>query len=807
MMKLNNQGFITHYLISGPIETEYQDTHRDSDQLRYEHYLRSKIADEALEKPNKKIVLGQVSELDRPWEYYYSYGNWFVDRSTFYPILRKIEFYAVTHLEVYKNCKISATLWTYGACEIWVNDYLVCKVKEPVYKPIKKQEIVLPLTEGENEIFIRFQNLGVRDTRNIFGIQIKDKEAEVAVKLPDWTRSKQMVQAAEVLNRLELRGGDLYIEPIYGYSMQLKYDKKIEDYSRQCERYEVLDITGQTKVSIKKGIASLIVTIEKDGMTLSRKLEVTEAIQPIYHVVPTQEEGFNYSFTQIAEIGQILRGATDRFAMYPVLARKALNCSRPEDEEEILNDLQHLENRRDCSDFLSCALMRYCKLYPMSKKLRERTKEVLLNYRYWMDEEGADGMCFWSENHSLMFYITAYFAGQMYPDEIFKRSGKTGTELSLTARTRIMEWLEDVVELGFEEFQSGGYTPITFGALLCLVDFAEDDISQLARTATDKMVTMLALHSFKGCVVSPQGRVYREVLYPFAQSVQQMLYLIDSKVPYQCSEWVSTLATSRYRFPKGLEKLMQEEVTTEYVTGNALVKLCKTQDYLVTSVASPIEDKNKKFWENISFDNRADKGSFAYCKSLNERFHGTSKFEPGVYGYQQHMWYAAIDNDTVIFVNHPGGTCDATTMRPGYWFGNGEMPALKQEQALIGAVYNISQDYPIAFTHMYFPIKRFEIVKQEGNWYFGKKGNGYVGIWCSSDMVPHNDQLFDCEFRAYGNEAAYVSLCGSQGEYGSWELFMAHCLSLKPIFNGKILEVGKDFQLEYIKHDNRTQYI
>jgi hypothetical protein len=65
-----------------------------------------------------------------------------------------------------------------------------------------------------------------------------------------------------------------------------------------------------------------------------------------------------------------------------------------------------------------------------------------------------------------------------------------------------------------------------------------------------------------------------------------------------------------------------------------------------------------------------DINSYEYCKSLNECFHGTSRFEPGVYGYQQHMCYLGLDNDTVVFINHPGGTYDATSMRPGYWFGN-----------------------------------------------------------------------------------------------------------------------------------------
>ena len=33
------------------------------------------------------------------------------------------------------------------------------------------------------------------------------------------------------------------------------------------------------------------------------------------------------------------------------------------------------------------------KLYPMNEAMAARCKEVMINYRYWMDEEGSDGMC------------------------------------------------------------------------------------------------------------------------------------------------------------------------------------------------------------------------------------------------------------------------------------------------------------------------------------------------------------------------------------------------------------------------------
>ena len=42
-------------------------------------------------------------------------------------------------------------------------------------------------------------------------------------------------------------------------------------------------------------------------------------------------------------------------------------------------------------------------------------------------------------------------------------------------------------------------------------------------------------------------------------------------------------------------------------------------------------------------------------------FHGTTQFEPGVYGYQQNLWYAALAQDLAVFSNHPGQSCEAKT--------------------------------------------------------------------------------------------------------------------------------------------------
>ena len=229
---------------------------------------------------------------------------------------------------------------------------------------------------------------------------------------------------------------------------------------------------------------------------------------------------------------------------------------------------------------------------------------------------------------------------------------------------------------------------------------------------------------------------------------------------------------------------------------------------MLTSVESPRQDGTQRKWSNISKDKDADAGSFHYVKSLNECFHGTTQFEPGVLGYQQHMWYAALAPDTNVFVNHPGGSYDGTSMRPGYWYGNGIMPALKQNKHILYGIYQIPETHPIPFTHVYWASDRFDKEKKEGGWIVGQKDKGYVGIWCSDPLVPHQDQLFNCELRALSRNTAYVCVCGSQGDYSSLEEFLAYCNALSPKYNNENSElITTQDSLIYKAYSNETQYI
>lgn len=807
-LSVNESGFITDFLITECLEKDFSSEVSDKNQLKYEKMLRSVMADHDRDMPQGDILLGKKNQLGLTWRYYYSYGNWFVDQSKFYALLKKVEFHSATILCAPKEMKVPVCLWSYGAVDLWVNGEYAGGIDTPVYKPINRTELTLSLKKGENLLYIRLQNLGVRDTRNLFAIQIQGKEREcLEVSLPDLEHVKPLVNVGEWLTGLRFCGRRLEFPGEAPAGSQIIYDSKPVDFTKFQERYTKVSVEGELSVELSDETPYVTVTVPAGDTFLSRSFERQEIHKPVYTGIWNRKDNETRIYERIASVKQIPRGDRESFSMYPILARYYTGTVLPEDEREIYKSLKQIESRRDCSDFLTCAMVRFMKLYPMNEVLAARCKEVMLHYRYWMDEDGSDGMCFWSENHSLMFFVSAYLAGDTYPDDMFIRSGKTGRQMKAQAGDRIRQWLTDVCDHGFDEFHSGGYTPITFAAILNVIDFCEKELAELAWRTADRLLGELAVQTFQGVSVAPMGRVYREVLCPHEQDIQSLVNLIDPSAPDRFSEWIIFLATSRYCIPEELSSDRDEPLSLCYAESNGLICVEKQKDYMLTSVQSPRTDGISRVWENIA-DREGDTGTFSYVKSLNECFHGTTQFEPGVFGYQQHMWYVALGPDTVAFVNHPGGSSESCSVRPGYWYGNGIMPALKQKKNSLYAIYQIPEIYPISFTHLYWPKNRFDEEIREGHWIAGRKNDGMTVIWCSEILIPYDDMLAECELRAYSRNAAYYVVCAGRGEYESLNHFLRTCQEKNPVYDKEkgILTAGGE-TLIYRCYENKTQYI
>lgn len=807
--KLGTDGYVMQYMTAGPVTCEYASGTRASEQLALEAKLRAEIVTPKAEKVNPRIKVGDREDCGAPWTVYAAYGNCFIDVSSFYSTLQKIRLAAATVLHVPEDVQAAVRIWTYMAAGVYLNGTLVGEVERPVYKPIQYLDVALPLKAGDNLLYFDCENLGVRDTRSLLAVQVTEGGDKIEVALPDGNVHNDVYEEVEFLAKLRLADKKVIFPGKAPGNLSYCRRRESPDYEVMCQA-PVWELPGEgTQLEIPEETACVTVRIKGDGYELSRTLEFAGRRRPKYRDQDlSQEENFRAVMERIASVGSLNRGKFG-FALSNILARKYLGRACPADRDRLLGDLELIHRRVDCSDFLLCGLLRYMHHYEFDRELAGRVREVLLDYRYWMDMEGADAMCFWSENHALMFYASAMDAGSFYPEDFFPRAGMKGRELALFGKQKVLEWLDDVEAGGFEEFLSTVYMCVTLAALLNVVDFAEPDLSRRARALTDRLVRELCLQTFQGSVIAPMGRVYREVIYPFKQGAQSIIHLISPKAPDVYGEgWLAFLANSTYRFPAGLAELMERDAECAYTSGNALIMLEKNADYCLTSVQSPREDAFGR-WQNIRGEAGQDLASHAYTRSLNECFHGTTCFQPGVYGYQQHMWYGALSPEAVVFVNHPGTSAEHSGMRPGYWYGNGVMPALKQVHGMLGAVYDIPDCHPIGFTHVYCPLDRFDESVVDSHWLFLRKAGGYLAVWSSGALQSYDDMVFDCEFRVYGRSAAWLCVCGRGRDYGSLAAFADYARGLCPVYDtgSKRLSAGGGYTLVYCAGQDRTQFV
>ena len=765
-------GYIRHWILAGTYVEKY-DGPPGSDTA-----LRVSTVDPTVESPPENASLGVPGPRGETWAYYDPGANIFVERSSFYHDLSVLNLYGATDVEVSEDCELKARFWSCGASDLWVNGEHVSRHNVPKYMypdateitiPLKKKhrnqpettERAISLKKGRNRLCVRLQAFGVRDTRVLYGIQILEGAEKIAIVIPgDDAFTDQAVVADRWLNSIRVDGRDaLCSGEVAPFNAVVKVKGEEIAWSAGTDRVEI------------GAVARAEVNLVLGSETLTRVFELPVNQATAVSGAPSLEAHQDVILRSIA--GTIGRG---RGGVMPVLARHTLGERDEEDTSVLFESLDWIDGRPDCADFPLAAILRlYCG-NTLTEKERERIKQTVLNFRYWHDEPGNDAMCFDSENHALLFHGCQMIAGDLFPDETFVNSGRTGKEQAAIGKERCEKWLDEVEANGFREFLSSTYMPLTCAAVLNLVDYADEVMSKLAAKVVDGIFEMLAMHAFDGVTVGPQGRVYRGVLNPEISGTQAMLVYASKDAVLANNDWLSFVgASQKYCLPEGIDALMLAAVSRKYRQASVEIQLEKTADYLLTSLQLP-----------ASFQKQGSKVDPPYA---------ARGLLPGRQGYQQHLWHATLARDCHIFVNHPGASFDMSSSRPGFWYGNGVLPHTAQDGATVMQVYNIPDWHPIPFTHAHWPTEIFDEQAVDGQWAFGKKGTGCVALWCSTSLTVCSEVLTDRELRADGQQVAWVGLCGN----GDLDAFAASCRARQPAFDAVSLTLSLDGKptLEY----------
>ena len=401
MRKLNRDGFVLSYL-SAISEEDYNSSLTDRNQLKLEAMLRRAVSEKKpAELPPCSLGIGdRIGNAE--WQPYYSHGSIFVDRSSFYSLLQRIKMYVASVLVADEDITAEAVLWTYMSTGVYLNGKLIGETEHPVYKPIQSVRCTLNLRKGRNELVFLSDNLGVRDTRNMLAFQILTNRDHILTTIPDADNEEEYSEGADFLDGIKIGRGSLSFSSEPPAGSCIRYGISSVDYEVKHRPSEIHPIEGSF-IDIPEGIESCSVIL-RNGM--KRDFEFSERIVPEY--LPKRDswdEHFRDIIRRIADVSMLDRGSHG-FACFSLLARKYLGMERPDDIELLRNDIDLIKKRVDCSDFLMCGLLRYIHEYGLPEEVKDEAKDAITDYRYWMTMKGADGMCFWSENHSLMFWFS-----------------------------------------------------------------------------------------------------------------------------------------------------------------------------------------------------------------------------------------------------------------------------------------------------------------------------------------------------------------------------------------------------------------
>lgn len=210
----------------------------------------------------------------------------------------------------------------------------------------------------------------------------------------------------------------------------------------------------------------------------------------------TDPESLTYVYSHFSGIGQVPEGVeiTDEYINTSVYS----NCN-------------YMNERYDCSDFRFQLIFRLYKDYGdlLPRESKDMIRKTVLDFKYFMDEPGDDSMCYWSENHQILFATAEYLAGQEFPDEVFTNSKMTGREHMAKALERIKAWQKLRFNFGFSEFLSTVYLMEDIAPMANYIEYSADEKTvQGMKIIMDILWFDVALHTVNNRFCAVSSRMY-----------------------------------------------------------------------------------------------------------------------------------------------------------------------------------------------------------------------------------------------------------------------------------------------------------
>lgn len=711
---------------------------------------------------------GQSAE----WNVYFPWGNSRVEESGFYYVPTHMLRYAYTVVVSPTAHKAILNLKTCGGVALWVNGRLASDFT-PFTRNIEQvTQVEVQFEAGENTLIVCHEDLAERDTLYHFTLEYTGIESlQIRIPFPDSEDTEAVRDMERALEQAFLPKDSITDEEVKLTFLQSFNQSVMFDVSYRSffgEKHYMRRV-------LESGRQDLVLCHTNDfgseynyfefttfvGKTAIRKLFGME----LYNTRFQPQDGKALTVEQRKRLALECVAETGIHNIHTAIAKLKTGGDPEECRELILQGLTGIQERRDCADFYLIALFRFWLDYRESGLFDdyfwEQIKETILGFRYWIDEPGDDVMWFFSENHALLFHSCQLLAGQIFPEDLFSNSGKTGSERRKKAETKLKSWFERFFAEGLAEWNSNAYIPIDVLGLANLHDLAESaELRDQAKNALDLLYYYMAATAHNGYLAATFGRSYeKELIGHHAAGTTSLLW-----VGYGVGNVNST-------------------------TFNVSMYL---SDYLPPQEYADLQ--RLKSGEELTF--RLEQGKDGYAKLYHYRtdafaLSSIADFRQGAKGYQEHVIHLAFSPEAQVWVNHPGEIYPYGSGRPCFWAGNGYLPKVGQYQGLGILLFAVDQTHDADYTHAYFPTYALSRVEQHGNWFFGEKNDAYAAVYALNGLeLTQDGPNRGRELKSYGRRNIWILRASDKKESGSFSQFVEKMLEMDMETSLEVLEVS-----------------
>jgi len=781
---LHKEGYIHNWLLAGPqaIPVPEMDRFAGEDfklQIARHYYEEHSGITQPPQEWEPPLSIGD--ETFR-WRYTRCLDDHFIDLSAFYRTCHYLRAWAYAEVKCPQAQEVTFLLTTHGPADLWLNDQHLHRQEHFHHQEPHSVPFPAMLQEGQNKILIRFEEVAARECPYAMALQIAGLPSEgVLVILPTPIEAiarrqtlERVIEAAYLDRYLYTRNDEVVVRWPDDLGTTASVGVRFQDPRGRITREAWITGRASESYSPLKGFETL------DGLyqvvVMPHPREYYEGNQRVQNKINLQVLNSPYSQRPYGAYEQRCREALEDAArrsdsIFSEIAKMELGRWSRVDTEVIREAIESINQRRDCSDFYMVGLLgmmyRYLDDPAFPQELKEPLEECVLNFKYWMDEPGSDAMCYWSENHQILFHTCEILAGQLYPDRTFTNAGQKGQWHREKGEGMALSWLRKRGTSGFREWDSNCYFEQDLLALAHLADLAEDpEVWELAAMVMDKMLFTMALNSYLGAFGSTHGRTYAPLIksarLEATSGISRLMWglgVFNNRI----MGTVSLACAKRYGLPAVIERIgrhLPQQMWDRERHAGELEEWC---------------DRATGSWEVNKVTYKTP--DYMLCSAQD--------YHPGERGYQQHIWQATMGPDAVVFVTHPPCMSEESSRRPNFWHGNYILPRVAQWRDVLIAIHNLPQDDWLGFTHAYFPIHAFDEHLLRDRWAFARKGDGYLALTAAQGLtLIRQRQSAYRELRSYGLRNVWLCHMGRAARDGSFGQFQERVLGLDGAFEG-----------------------